>query len=401
MRSDPLDGITVIEHGAGVASSYAGRMLAAMGATVIKIEPPRAGDALRRVAPPLTEEPAASALFHYLNAGKRFVTCDIASSRGRDLLYEMLERAALFVDDTPVAQRSQLGIDPETIAVRFPELVHLSVLPFGAFGEHADYAAYELNILHAGGEGYLMPNGLTLETFPDRGPVKIYGHFAELIGGTSAAVGALAALAVRDTVGGQFVDASVQDANVSVGCFAVQRLGDGVLENRHERSFKYGGVLECSDGYVGVLTLEQRQWEGLVELMEHPSWALDPAWRDPIERSRRGAEINRHLRAWAKTQRVDDVVRRGQTLNVPLAKYNEPRDILASEQIRVRRVFEPIELPALGAVPAFTAPFQFDGEPLTLGHAAAAPGADNAAVYCELLGHSRDELADWERHGTV
>jgi crotonobetainyl-CoA:carnitine CoA-transferase CaiB-like acyl-CoA transferase len=400
-RDDPLAGITVIEHAEGVAASYAGRMLAALGASVIKIEPPREGAALRRAAPPLTAAPEVSALFHYLNSGKRFVTCTLETGRGRDLLDELLSRAALLIDDTPVAQRPQLALDPETIAARFPALVHLSVLPFGALGGHAGYSACELNVLHAGGEGYLMPNGLTLETFPDRGPVKIYGHFAELIGGTSATVAALAALAAREASGGQFVDVSVQDANVAVGCFAVQRLGEGVLENRRERSFKYGGVLECSDGYMGVLTLEQRQWEGLIELMGNPPWALDPALRDPLERGRRGAEINRHLRAWAKTQRVDDVVQRGQALSVPLAKYNTPADILRSEQIKARHVFEPLAVSSLGTVPAFTAPIQLDGRALTLGHGAAAPGADNAEIWCGLLGHTTAELDDWSRHGTV
>src|SRR5437763_304283 len=172
-----------------------------------------------------------------------------------------------------------------------------------AEGVAASYAGRMLDVMgatvikvEAPGDGNLMPNGLTLETFPDRPPVKIYGHFAEFMGGTSATCAALSALLVRDEVGGQFVDVSVQDANISVGCFAIQRLGEGVLENRHGRSFKYGGVLECSDGYVGVLTLEQRQWEGLVKLMGDPEWALDPALKDPLERSRRGAEINKHLR---------------------------------------------------------------------------------------------------------
>jgi crotonobetainyl-CoA:carnitine CoA-transferase CaiB-like acyl-CoA transferase len=397
----PLSGITVIEHAQGVAASYAGRMLAALGASVIKIEQPREGDALRRCAPPLTQESSASTLFHYLNAGKRFVTCALGSDRGRGLLDELLGRAELLIDDTPVSRRAGLALDPDTIAARFPGLVHLSVLPFGATGAHADYLAQEINVLHAGGEGYLMPNGLTLETFPDRGPVKIYGHFAEMIGGTSAAVAGLAALAAREATGGQFVDVSVQDANVSVGCFAVQRLGEGVLENRRERSFKYGGVLECSDGYMGVLTLEQRQWEGLVELMGNPPWALDPALSDPLERSRRGAEINRHLRAWAATQRVDEVVQRGQALSVPLAKYNTPADILGSEQIKARRVFEPLEIPSLGIVPFFTAPMQIDGRALALGHGAAAPGADNEAIWCGLLGHTAAELSDWNSHGTI
>jgi len=394
----PLAGITVVEHAEGVAASYAGRALAALGADVIKVEPPGDGSPLRRSEPLLTREPAASALFHYLNAGKRFVTCDVATEQGRALLGELMAHAALLIDDTPVSRRLALGLDPDSVAGRHPDLVFLSILPFGAVGAHAHYVAQELNVFHAGGEGYLMPNGLTLEMFPDRPPVKIYGHFAELMGGTSAVCAAIAALLVQGEVGGQFVDVSVQDANISVGCFAIQRLGDGVLENRHGRSFKYGGVLECSDGYVGVLTLEQRQWEGLVELIGSPEWALEAALRDPLERSRRGAEINAHLRAWAKSQHVDDVVAKGQALGVPLAKYNEPGDIFASAQSKARGLFSPLDLPGIGSVPMFTAPFQLDGEPVTLTRAAAEPGADNRAVWCEWLGHAPADLERWGLH---
>lgn len=397
----PLSGITVVEHGDGVAVAYAGRLMAAMGATVIKVEPPGSGSALRASEPPLTVESRAGALFHYLNMNKQFVTCDVTNDVGRRLLGELLDRADLLVDDTPVARRPEHALDPDAVAARHPRLVFVSVLPFGAVGAHADYRAYELNVFHAGGEGYLMPNGLTLEMFPDRPPVKIYGHFAELMGGISAVCAAMSALLVADEAGGQFVDVSVQDANISVGCFAIQRLGEGVLENRHGRSFKYGGVLECSDGHLGVLTLEQRQWEGLVELMGNPAWAQDPALRDPLERSRRGADINRHLRAWAKTQRVEDVVKQGQALGVPLARYNEPLDIIAAPQSQARGLFAPLDFPGMAAVLVFTAPFQIDGEPLEPSRAAAAPGADNASVWSGLLGHPSAALKQWEQHGAI
>lgn len=394
-RKKLLNGFTVVEHAEGVAASYAGRMLAAMGANVIKVEPP-GGSVLRRSEPLLTSEPEGSALFHYLNVNKRFVTCDLECEHSRALFGELIAHANLFIDDTPVARRAALRLDPDSVTARHPDLVFLSVLPFGAIGDHASYLAKELNIFHAGGEGYLMPNGLTLEMFPERPPVKIYGHFAELMGGTSAVCAGIAALLVQDQVGGQFVDVSVQDANVSVGCFAVQRFGDGVLENRHGRSFKYGGVLECSDGYLGVLTLEQRQWEGLVELIGSPDWALDASLRDPLERSRRGAEINVHLRAWAKSRRVDEVVSKGQALGVPLAKYNLPKDIIESEQLKARGVFTALDVPGIGPVPMFTAPFQLDGEPVTLTRAAVEPGADNHAIWCEWLGYSSTEFERWK-----
>ena len=400
-KSSLLSGITIVEHAESVAASYAGRMLAVCGATVIKVEPPGSGNALRRSEPPLSGSPDASALFHSLNTNKRFVTCDLKSPRGRELFAGLLERADVLIDDTAVAQRAALGLAPDVLAALYKNLIFLSVLPFGASGPHAGYRAYELNSLHSGGEGYLMPNGLTLETFPDRPPVKIYGQFAQMIGGTSAACAALTALLARDASGGQFVDASVQDANVFVGCFAVQRLGDGVLENRRERSFKYGGVLECSDGYVSVLTLEQRQWEGLVKLMGDPVWASDPALANPLERSRRGAEINQHLRAWAKRHPVDEVVRNGQSLSVPIAKYNEPADLFASEQLKSRGVFAPLDFPAIGQLPVFTAPFQVNGKAMAVTRAAAPPGADNQAIWCDWLGHDNAALTRWNHDGIV
>ena len=91
---------------------------------------------------------------------------------------------------------------------------------------------------------------------------------------------------------------SVQDAVLSVGAFALQRLGDGSLEHRSTRRFRYGGVFEAQGGFVELLTLEDRQWMALVELLGRPAWAQDEALRDPLERSRRGDEINRHIREW-------------------------------------------------------------------------------------------------------
>jgi crotonobetainyl-CoA:carnitine CoA-transferase CaiB-like acyl-CoA transferase len=236
--------------------------------------------------------------------------------------------------------------------------------------------------------------------FPDRPPVKVYGHFAELNGGTSAVCATLAALLVQDDGGGQLVDVSVQDANVALSCFALQQLGEGVLENRHARSFKYGGVLECSDGYVQILTLEQHQWEGLVKLMGDPEWALEPALNDPLERGRRGAHINTHLRAWAKSQTVEDLVRRGQAVSVPLAKYAEPGDIFESAQTRERAMFATLETDGGGEVPVLVAPFQASA-PEHLKSWPKQPGADNPRVLCEWLGHTPSELERWAKAGAV
>jgi crotonobetainyl-CoA:carnitine CoA-transferase CaiB-like acyl-CoA transferase len=330
MTNAPLTSLRIVARANGVAAAYAARLLGTMGAEVTLLEP-RGGSALRH-EPPFLPGSEVSALFAYLAAGARSVVAD----------------------------------SPETgIAIRHPDLIQVSVLPFGAYGPKARWKAEEINILHASGEGYLLPNGLSCELFPDRPPVKIYGHFASLQGGIAAALGALSALWARPEAGGQSVDVASQDAALAVGAFAIQRLGDGQVEHRVERSFRYGGVIPCADGYVELLTLEQRQWHGLVQLLGKPEWSQDPALEDSLERSRQGPMINARIREWAAIRKVEDIVREGQQLSVPLAKYYTPAEVMRDPHERVRGLFQPVETGA-GVFDMLVSPFQFDGAPLAL-----------------------------------
>ncbi|HEY4069078.1 MAG TPA: CoA transferase [Burkholderiaceae bacterium] len=358
----PLAGCRVVERARGVAAAYAGRLLAAMGAQVVMLEPPD-GSPLRRAAP-LLEGSGESALFAYLAAGKRSLTCDSTSRAGRVLLERELDRADILIDDTPLRERVAVGVDAETVGARFPNLVHVSVLPFGASGPKADWDGEEINLLHAGGEGFLLPNGLSHERFPDRPPLKIYGHFASYQGGATAALCALSAWWGAALNGGQYVDVSVQDAVLSVGAFALQRLGDGSLEHRETRRFRYGGVFETQDGFIELLTLEDRQWGALVDLLGRPAWAVVDALSDPLERSRRGDEINGHVREWMARHGADDIVRRAQELGVPVAKYRSPAEVVDGAHERARGLFAPVALPGGASAQVLVAPFQFHQTPL-------------------------------------
>lgn len=360
----PLNGLRIVVHAAGVGAAYAARMLSTLGAGCILVEG-KAGSPLRREAPFLPGG-EVSALFAYLAAGMRSQVIDPHSDDGRAALGALLATSDIFIDDTPVAARAALGLDADAIAARHPDLVHVSVLPFGATGAKAGWKADDIQVLHASGEGYLLPNGLSVEMFPDRPPVKIHGHFAAMQGGIAAALGALAALWVRPELGGQYVDIAAQDATLAVGAFAIQRLGDGQVEHRVERSFRYGGVIPCADGYVELLTLEQRQWDGLVKLLGAPEWALDPALADQLERSRRGPAINAHIRAWAAVRKVEDIVREGQKLSVPLAKYYTPAEVVKDPHERVRGLFQPVAVEGAGVLGMLVSPFHFDGSPLHL-----------------------------------
>jgi crotonobetainyl-CoA:carnitine CoA-transferase CaiB-like acyl-CoA transferase len=398
----PLAGVIVIEHGKGVAASYAGRILAMMGATVIKLEVPRGGDALRYETPMIGATKQISAIFTYLNVNKAIVTLDLSIKEGGQILSDLLERATIFIDDTHPQTRMTWQLMPHDICSRHPDLIYLSVLPFGGFGPYSDYRATEINVFHSSGEGYLLPNGLSVELFPDRSPIKPYGHLGEYQGGLSAALAGMAALLALPETRGQTVDVSVQDANVALSAMTIQRFGDGILETRSTRSFTYGGVLECQDGFVQILLLEQRQWNLMLNMLGSPSWATAPGMEDAITRGQRGKAINEHLRAWAKTKRVDEAVAMAKKAQVPLGKYFSPQDIAQSEHERARGFVGEIALSDGTEVTMPIFPFRLAESPApTLRHAAGAPGAHNADVYTNLLKYPAETLERWRSLGVI
>lgn len=356
----PLHGLTVVERTHTVAGAYAARLLAVLGADTVVVEPPE-GHRLREQLPLVAA--GLSSIFAYLSAGKRSVVLDLREPAGRERLNGLVADADIYVDDFPTPDRESSGVAPTVLRSHHPDVVYVSVRPFGMSGPKSDWVGEEVTLFHAAGEGYLLPNGLAYETHPDRPPLKIFGHFAEMQGGIAAALGALASVASGC---GQVVDVAIQDAVVALTAFGIQRLGDGSVEHRGQRSFRYGGVLECADGFVELLTLEERQWRGLVELLGDPEWAKDPALADSLGRGQRGQEINERLRAWARTQQTADLVAAAQALGVPTAKYATPCDVLRDPHEVARGLFQQVTVADVGNAPVLTAPFRFDRQPLQL-----------------------------------
>lgn len=345
----PLEGTTVVELGHEVATAYAGRLLATLGADVVIVEPPE-GSPLRRRPPFLEGAPEVSAVFAYLSAGKQSLVCDLDSDRGRIDFATLTAGADVLISDELDA--------PDGLA---PDTIHVSVRPFGSFGPKAGWHASELNLIHASGEGFLLPNGLSAELFPDRPPLKVHGYFAEMQGGVMAALAAVSCLIARPAAGPQSADVAIQDAAVAVAAFGLQRFGDGSVEHRTTRSFKYGGVIECADGYVELLTLEERQWQGLVALMGSPDWALDERYADAVERGHDGDKINAHIRTWARSQHVGDLIARAQGFGVPMARYDSPAEVLTAPHGRSRGTFSHVPVPGVGDIDIVSSPFAFDG----------------------------------------
>ena len=383
-----------------VAGPFCGKLLASLGAQVIKIEVPGVGDPARRCGPFPGDvpHPERSGLFLYLNTGKKSITLNLEDPQGRDILRQTLEEADLVVHDRQPRQAEDQGLDPDALAQTNPGLIGTSITPFGSSGPYSAYRAYDINVFHAGGEGYLLPNGLALDTFPQRAPLVAGSHMGSYQGGLTAAVGLLAAVfARRNGNSGQQVDCSMQEAQLAIGYLPVQRLeSEGFLEDRFSRFFRVGGVMAAQDGYVELLTLEPRQWRGLWELLGKPEWASDDRFQDP---AKYGPEINRNLNAWAAEHSKEWLYRQGQTHGVPIAPYYSPREVFQSPQQRERGFYTAVEHPAAGSYEYTGPPFRFGDRQGPTGRAPLL-GEHNPEVYREF-GYSPQDQVDLARSGVI
>jgi len=150
-----LDGVSVIECGQGIAASFAAKLMADLGADVVKVEPPQ-GDSARRRGPFPGDlsDPEKSGLFIYLNANKRGVTINLSQDEGRALLTGLIRGADILIHNVHPSDRDVLGLGSEGLAEHFPRLIITTVSPFGDTGPYRDWRAYSLNVVHAGRMGF-------------------------------------------------------------------------------------------------------------------------------------------------------------------------------------------------------------------------------------------------------
>ena len=399
-----LPNLRVLEIASFIPGPYCGKLLASLGAEVIKAEPPAVGDPSRRRGPFPDDvpHPERSGLYLYLNTGKRGVTLDPRNPAGQDLLRQLVSRVDIVVHDYTPARAAEVGLDSDSLLAANPDVIVTAVTPFGSTGPYADYHAGHLAVFHAGGEGWLLPNGVALDTFPDRPPIVAGANMGDYQAGLTAAVGALAAVYNRlGTAGnarGQVVDASAQEAQLSVGYMPIQRHeSEGITETRFSRYFRVGGVLPASDGYVELLTLEPRQFEGLLAFMGNPDWASPEMFSDPATH---GPELNRHMREWFAQHTREWLYAEGQAHGVPIAPYYTPSEVFQSPQQRERAFYSQVDHLATGPLEYTGAPFQLSETPTTLTRAPLL-GEHNADVYCGLLGYTARKLTGLARAGAV
>jgi crotonobetainyl-CoA:carnitine CoA-transferase CaiB-like acyl-CoA transferase len=380
-----LEGIRVLEVGHLVGAAYATKLLADLGADVIKIEPPGTGDDARRRGPfPRGEaHPERSGLFLYLNANKRGITLDLARPAGRAAFDRLVAEADLLVHNVHPTEMAAHGLAWDRFAALNPRLVMTSIAPFGLSGPHAHYRATDLVLWNAGGVATLNGD----PAHPELPPLKGFGDQAGFQAGLHAAIPSLAALYARLATGrGDHIEVSTQEALASIleltfefwpYCgLAASRLGSKPIQPLC--------FMECRDGWIFICCVEEHQWRRFVEIMGSPEWADMEIFENRLARGANFDALQALLQEWCAEQSVYDLYDKAQAKRVPFAPVSTMGELLDSKQLRARGFFVTIDHPVAGPVTMPGAPYQMRATPWELRRPAPTLGQHTHEVLAPL-----------------
>ncbi len=397
-----LSGVRVIEIGEMVSAPYAARLMAGMGAEVIKIERPDTGDPARTRGPfpGSTPHPEKSGLFLFLNVNKLGVTLDLECAEGFALLEKLVQQCDVLIHNLPPPTMDRLGLDFERLERVNPALVMTTIGPYGLSGPKRNWRAEDLALWAAGGPCALNGD----YRHPELPPLKAYGQQAGYQGGVHAAVATMGALMARMRDGkGQYVEVSVQEvlAGILEMTFGFWTYAGLVANRLGQKPVQPLEVMECRDGWIYVCCIEEHQWQSFVTLMGEPQWAKESIFSDRLQRAVNWDALRPLLQEWVGKQSVLDLYRQAQERRIPFAPVSSLGDLVNSEHLRARGFFAEIDHPVAGRWNYPGAPFCPQRTPWQIRSAAPILGQHNRDIFSGRLGLSISELGRLKEAGIV
>ena len=391
LQPGALEGVRVLDLSRVLAGPWAGQLLADLGADVVKVERPGAGDDTRAWGPPWLNDPEGnstgeSAYYLSANRNKRSVTIDIATEEGQRLVRRLAGKADVVLENFKVGGLAQYGLDYASLKAVNPRLVYCSITGFGQSGPYASRAGYDFLIQGMGG---LM----SLTGRPDgtegAGPMKVGVALTDIMTGLYATVAVLAALKRRDQSGeGQHVDLALLDVQIaSLANQAANYLVGGVVPKRmgnaHPNIVPYQ-EFPTADGYMIVAVGNDSQFSNLCKTLGKPEWASDERFSTNPQRVKHRSELIALIHGMTVRRTTDEWVAAMEAAGVPCGPINTLDRVFADPQVQARGTR--IEMPhplskdvALVANPIrlSESPVQYRRAPPTLGQ------------------HTEEVLSDW------
>jgi crotonobetainyl-CoA:carnitine CoA-transferase CaiB-like acyl-CoA transferase len=349
--AQPFHALRVLDLSTEIAGPYATKLLSDLGADVLKVEEP-SGDPLRRRTASRTALPDGedSALFRFLNAGKRSAQCDFCDSAQRTRLRDLASSADVVIANSRA----------EELLASNPRLCVVSITPWGTTGPYADRPATEFTLQAA--TGFIARRGTA-----ERGPVGASGRLGEYAAGAFAAVAALAAWThARATGRGRHVDVSIFETMIAVGPVFADLHGQfvgGLLP----MYFDTPSVEPAADGWVGFAPVTSQQWEDFCLMIGRPEVGKDERFRWAQERSAHLPFFQSVIHSWTRARKVEEILEQTTLLRIPAAPVGDGETLPRTDHFVERGVFvenphgfvqprAPIELAEVARAPVARAP---------------------------------------------
>ena len=389
-----LQGYKVIDFGQMVSAPFCAKLFSDFGADVIKVESPE-GDAARQTGPFPNDEPhlEKSGLFFINNTNKRGVTCDVTTEEGKALFLRLVAAADILIENNLPGQMKAWGLTYDVLAEANPNLVVISITPFGQTGPYSGWNGYDLNAYHLSGASSRYCGR------PGEAPLEHGTFAADYFGGVTAASWGLAAAYGRALVGGgQQIDVSCAEA-IAAAFVGGQNIGglaqDGKFDKRTGVGMPLGApatIIPCKDGHVWMLALEPGQWNGLREVMGNPEWADLEIFQDMFTRAQNADVIYPFIEEWAMQHSKMEIMEKCQAAGCPITAVFTIAEAAEHPHLKARDYFVDVEHPELGVVKTLGAPFKLPESPGGPTGPAPLLGQHNAEVYGDWLGLDEGDI---------
>lgn len=399
MRDDslPLAGLIVLDLTRVLAGPYCTRLLADLGARIIKVERPGEGDEMRHS--PHQIEPGRddqSTYFTRVNAGKESVGVDLSNPRGREVLLDLARHADVFVENFMPGVVARLGCDYEAVRAVKPDIVYCSISGFGQTGPWRLRPAFA-HIVNA------ISGMMYLEQGDEPAPRSSNLQAADVLAANHACTAILAALLRRGRTGrGAHLDVSMLEALVGADSITFASVLNGGDEHGNPRPGLL--VFEVAGRYLAFqIAGSPHLWPRLLTLMRRPELGEDARFKTGALRRKHGRELHALIGEWVKGfASVEQALAVLGEARIPCAPVLRPAELIASPHLAVREFFPSVPHPKLGAVRVTASPYHIDGEPVhPRGPAAYRVGEHTRDVLTRVLGYDDARIADLSAAGVI
>ena len=387
-----LSGLRVLDLSRVLAGPWAGQMLADLGADVVKVERPGAGDDTRAWGPPYLRDAdgrdtSEAAYFLSANRNKRSITIDFTQPEGQQRVRELVQRADVLIENFKVGGLAAYGLDYQSLQALNPRLIYCSVTGFGQQGPYAKRAGYDFMIQAMGG---LMSITGKADGEDGAGPVKVGVALTDILTGLYASNAILAALAERERSGqGQYIDLALLDVQIAcLGNQALNYLTTGVpprrLGNAHPNIVPYQDF-PTADGDIILTVGNDGQFRKFCEVAGHPEWATDPRFVSNAARVASRAELIPLIRQVTVFRTTAEWIAALEQAGVPCGPINDLAQVFADPQVQARGTRIRMAHPLAGEVDLVANPIRLSRTPVDYRRPPPLLGEHNSEVFADWL----------------